>query len=170
MIYCSAKQKQYRTNMEGCKIQSGATLPNKAVRAEQLLFLYSVWTTIDCKSSNKPVPAVLCGFPKRKHIKYENNCNAFKIFLPSSNCIHVLSVFSQLQPCRHKVQHLCTCTLKHRRYKSAQLRLRAIWRMQSKPLSADVDGKIECTILNAAGLVDADCKSRAELPTLSRSL
>lgn len=42
MIYCSAKQKQYRTNMVGCKIQSGATLPNKAVRAEQLLFLYSV--------------------------------------------------------------------------------------------------------------------------------
>lgn len=80
MIYCSAEQKQYRTNMDGYKIQSGATLPNKAVRAEQLLFLYSVSEQLIANHKRNHYLLFCVAFPKSKLCyKYENNCNAYKI-------------------------------------------------------------------------------------------
>ncbi len=95
MIYCSAKQKQYRTNMEGCKIQSGATLPNKAVRTEQLLFLYSVSEQLIANHEISPYLQYWVASPKSTQCcKSPINCNAFKIFLPLSRHFSVHLVWT----------------------------------------------------------------------------
>lgn len=57
IVFCQTKTVW---NKHGYKIQSRARVPNKAVRAEMLLFLYCVWTTTDSKPCNKPQPGILC--------------------------------------------------------------------------------------------------------------
>lgn len=117
MIYCSAKQKQYRTKMKGYKIQSGARLPNKAVRTEQLLFLYLVseqQLTANHEISHY-LPCWVASQKSTQHCKSEkkNPKTAvhlrlflfFLFFLPVSHRIHIILVCTQFELCKHTMQH-----------------------------------------------------------------